>query len=413
MSKKMVVLGAGIVGVSIAWHLQKAGYQVTLIDRKEPGNETSFGNAGLIQREAIRPYPFPRNLSKILKMIPNQQIDIRYQFAEVVTKAAPLFQYWHHSESGRHEAISSEYATLIDRCVDAHEEMIQLSQAERFISKRGYLEIYRTKQVFEQRCKELEGSLDGTGVEYNLLNGDELKEVEPAIKTPMAGGVHWKQVWSAQTPHDLVNAYFEHFVSLGGKFVQAEIQSLQRRSEGWAVQLADEELLFDQAVVALGPWAAQWVKPLGLQVPLFFKKGYHIHFADTGESQLKYPLVDAEVGYVMAPMPQGVRLCSGAYLAGLEAANRFDQLTQAEQQARSILDMGSTVDAEPWSGARPCLPDMKPIIGPAPGQKGLWLAIGHGHQGFTLGPITGRLIAQMIEGKETEINMTPFRANRF
>ncbi|WP_448214254.1 NAD(P)/FAD-dependent oxidoreductase [Colwellia sp. MEBiC06753] len=413
MSKEIAVLGAGMVGVSIAWHLQKEGYQVTLIDRKPPGNETSFGNAGLIQREAIRPYAFPRSIAKLLKVLPNNQIDIRYQCSETFKQIKPLFSYWYNSHPKRYKKICHEYATIIEPSLDAHQEMIQASNAESFIAKRGYLEIYRTKQAFEQRCKEVNSYIEGSGVEAEFLTSEALAKLEPAIQSEMAGAIHWRQVWAARSPHDLVNAYFQQFVHMGGQFVEAEIKSLQRLENCWRIQVKGQVLEFEQAVLSLGPWSAKWLKQQGLSIPLFFKKGYHIHFQQAGTAGLKHTLIEAETGFVMAPMPSGIRICTGAHFSGLEADNNYEQLTLAEQKSRAILKLGQALTDKPWSGARPCLPDMKPIIGPAPNHNGLWLAFGHGHQGFTLGPITGRLITQMIAGKATDIDTTPFRADRF
>lgn len=413
MSKEIVVLGAGIVGVSVAWHLQKEGYHVTLMDRKKPGSETSFGNVGLIQREAIRPYPFPRSISKILKVLPNKEIDIRYRLSEIINKARPLWHYWDNSNPKKYEQISAEYSTLIEKCLDAHDEMIQSSNAETFVSKKGYIEIYQSKTKLEERKREIEEHIQGNGVEYQFLDKEQLAALEPAIQVEMAGGVHWSQVWSAQSPQDIVNTYFEHFLLLGGSFIEGEIKSLNKSTNSWEVEIGQQTLTFEQSVLCLGPWSALWLKKQGVSIPLFFKKGYHLHYTHNEKRKLQHPILVADTGFAIAPMPHGVRLCTGAELSGLKSNSSYDQLKLAEEKARELFLLGKQVEETPWSGARPCLPDMKPIISPSDKQKGLWLAFGHGHQGFTLGPLTGRLIAQMVKGVEPEINLAPFHVNRF
>jgi D-amino-acid dehydrogenase len=138
-----------------------------------------------------------------------------------------------------------------------------------------------------------------------------------------------------------------------------------------------------------------------------------MHYGSTDAARLGHWVMDAEVGYLLAPMRSGIRLTTGAELAPRESAAQHGQLGAAEKVARELFPLGERLDPEPWKGARPCTPDMKPVIGPAPGLPGLWCAFGHGHQGFTLGPATGKLLAEMIDGEPTAIDMHPFRADRF
>lgn len=195
--------------------------------------------------------------------------------------------------------------------------------------------------------------------------------------------------------------------------MQTDIEGLKQQGERWQVDTAAECLEADEVVVALGPWAGSWLKGLGYHFPTFVKRGYHMHYATQPSKKLHYWLMDAEVGYLLAPMNAGVRLTTVAELDRLESPADEQQLAAAEKVARTIFPLAERRDASAWKGARPCLPDMKPVIGPAPKHRGLWLAFGHGHQGFTLGPATGQLLADMIEGKPTEIDMAPFRADRF
>ena len=192
-----------------------------------------------------------------------------------------------------------------------------------------------------------------------------------------------------------------------------DITSVQQVGGRWQVSTAAETLEADDVVVALGPWAGSWLKELGYHFPTFVKRGYHMHYAPQAEAKLNYWVMDAEIGYLLAPMNAGIRLTTGAELDRLDAPADVNQLGAAEKVARSVFPLGERRDEAPWKGARPCLPDMKPVIGPAPRHPGLWLAFGHGHQGFTLGPATGHLLADMMEGQPTDIDMAPFRADRF
>lgn len=413
MARQTVVLGAGMVGVSIAWHLQQRGHQVTLVDRCQPGRETSFGNAGIIQREAVRPYPFPRDMKTILSVLPNNRVDIRYRPAGMINAASPLLSYWHHSSSRLYKKIIPEWASLIQLCLETHGPMIEAAGAEHLVRREGWLEIYRTPAKLAQRVKEAEEARSLYGVQFAVLDRAALTEKEPDLSSDIIGAIHWLDPWTVADPGGLVAAYAASFVEQGGRVLQTDINSFQQQGDGWTIDTAAEQLEADEVVVALGPWAGEWLKKLGYHFPTFVKRGYHMHYATQPDAKLHYWLMDAEVGYLLAPMNAGIRLTTGAELDRLESPAHEQQLGAAEKVARTVFPLGERRDAAAWKGARPCLPDMKPVIGPAPRHLGLWLAFGHGHQGFTLGPATGQLLADMMEGKSTAIDMAPFRAERF
>ena len=168
-----------------------------------------------------------------------------------------------------------------------------------------------------------------------------------------------------------------------------------------------------QAVIALGPWAPDVLEKLGYRLPLFVKRGYHMHYGTTEGASLNHLLLDPEVGYAMAPMARGIRITTGAEFAERDAAPTPIQLGKAEAAARELFPLGERLDPQPWKGARPCTPDMMPIISEAPKHQGLFVGIGHAHHGFTLGPATGELLAQVMTGEETAIDIHPFRMARF
>lgn len=413
MTKQVVVLGAGMVGVSVAWHLLKRGYAVTLIDRVPPGQETSFGNAGIIQREAVRPYAFPRDLTTLLRVLPNRAVDIRYRPSSVIRAARALLQYWHYSSDKHYRKLVPEYAALIMQSLDTHDEMIRSAGAEALIRKAGYLKLFRTQKALDEELTKTASDSALFGVEFDVLNRQQLAQREPSLSPSIVGAIHWKQPWTVTDPGALVEAYAADVKCKGGAIKHASLTGLTRQGSGWLIQTTKESLHADQVVMAMGPWSSYWLDQLGIQVPLFAKRGYHMHYAWNEKAPLNHWLMDAEIGYLLAPMRAGVRLTTGAELAAVDAPVNESQLNAAEQVARSLYPLGERLDACPWKGGRPCLPDMKPMIGPAPDQKGLWLACGHGHQGFTLGPVTGKLLGQMIDEEHTDIDMHPYRVDRF
>jgi len=413
MSREIIVLGAGMVGVAVAWHLLERGHRVTLVDRREAGRETSFGNAGIIQREAVRPYPFPRDLGTLMRVLPNRQVDIRYRALDVLRSAGPLCRYWQQSSPQRYAGIVPDYAALISHSLQAHASMIEATGAEHLIRRQGYVKAFRTAAAMETECRLADEDAARYGVTYRALDPKALADLEPHLAPGLAGAIHWTQPWTATDPGALVAAYAADFQARGGHFLQASIGGISRQGPHWRVTTNRGDLGAERVVLALGPWSVRWLSKLGLSIPLITKRGYHMHYGSHDAARLNHWVLDAEMGYLLAPMRSGIRLTTGAELSSLDAPAQGQQLAAAEAVARQLFPLGERLDLIPWQGARPCTTDMKPVIGPAPGQPGLWLAFGHGHQGFTLGPITGRLLGQMMDGEPPDIEMAPFRSDRF
>ena len=411
--QETIVLGAGMVGVGIAHHLAARGHAVVLVDRRRPGQETSFGNAGLIQREAVAPHPFPRDFTEIARVVPNRQIDIRYRAGAMLAAASPLLGYWRNSAPARLARIVPEYASLIMHCTAEHQHMIEAAGAASLIKKDGWLEASRSADVFEQQQARAADNARRFGVEYETLDATALAAMEPHLSKRLIGAIHWTNTWSVVDPGALVDAYARSFEQLGGEFTQTEARDLNATTTGWKLDTDAGALQAQNLVLATGPWSDQWFSRLGYHLPLFVMRGYHMHYEAQAGASLHHAFMDHEKGYLLSPKRAGLRLTTGAELNTLDAAPRTGQLDAAEAAARTVFPLGARVDAEPWKGARPCMADMKPVIGAAPRHKNLWFAFGHGHQGFTLGPVTGRLIAEMMAGETPLVDMQPFRADRF
>ncbi|GAB2785600.1 FAD-binding oxidoreductase [Halomonas shantousis] len=413
MTHETLVLGAGMVGVSVAYHLARRGRRVCMVDRRAPGSETSFGNAGIIQREAVAPHAFPREAAMLFRLIGNRRVDVRYTPGGVLNAAQALFGYWRHSAPRAYARIVPEYASLIALSVDTHAQMIEAAGAEALIHRDGWMEVFRTPTALARRENEAREYRARFGIGFETLDTVALRRCEPDLAAPAIGAVHWQDPWTVADPGALVAAYAKAFEAEGGEIQRSGIRSVEPHGGGWRVTTDQGALEAQEVVLALGPWSDDWLATLGYRLPLFVKRGYHMHYALTGEARLQHCLLDAETGYLLAPMRAGIRLTTGAELAPREAPARHRQLEAAEAAARELLPLGERLDPVPWKGARPCTPDMKPVIGPAPRHRGLWFAFGHAHQGFTLGPATGQLLASMMHGEPPAIDMTPFRAERF
>ena len=410
----VLVLGAGMVGASIAAHLQMRGLKTILVDRQGPGEGTSFGNACQIQREAVLPHPFPRSLSLLMRYARNNSIDAYYHTAMLPKLLSPFYQFWKNSHPDRYKVIAKDWAALIAECIDDHMDLATKAGATDLLRPGGYLTVYRDGHQMQEHLHEAEIAKRDFGVEYDVMDAAGLAQVEPHLRTGLTGATRWTQPLTAMDPHLLTAAYARYFQSLGGSMVTGDARSLSAGGAGWLVKTADGAATAPRAVLALGPWGPDVSARFGYKPPMFVKRGYHMHYRPDGNAVLNNPVQDIANGYMIIPMLKGIRLTTGAEFADRDAAPTPVQLGRAEPKARDLMPMlGTRTDAEPWMGSRPCTPDMLPIIGPAPGQKGLWYAFGHAHQGLTLGPTTGRLLGQMMTGETPFTDPTPYRPERF
>lgn len=415
MTADTIVLGAGIIGVSTAIHLARRGRSVVLVDRRTAGEETSFGNAGLIQREGVVPYGFPQDLGLILRYGLNNRIDAHYHIQAMMKLVPFLSRYWWNSNKSRHDAIARAYAPLIENSISEHKDLIEASGAEHLIRKDGWVEAFRTNAARDVEFAEADRLAREYGISYTRLDKAELAKSEPHLSRDFVGGLKWNDPWSVLDPHGLTAAYQKYFESLGGRFVTGDATTLAPRASGAGWQVKTDEGLVEgkDVVVALGPWSEEVTRKLGYKFLLGVKRGYHMHYAAAGNAKLNNWLMDKERGYFLAPMNKGIRLTTGAEFAFRDAPKSPVQVDRAERVARTIFPLAERLDAEPWMGARPCTPDMMPIVGKAPRHQGVWFAFGHAHHGLTLGPVTGRLIAEAMTGERPFLDMSAYRPERF
>ncbi len=412
MKADAIVLGAGIVGVCAALHLQARGRSVVLVDRRGPGEETSFGNAGLIERASIVPYAFPRAWRDILRYASNRASAVRYDPLFLPRIAPWLFAYWRHSSPARLAEAARAMLPLIERCLDEHDALIAAAGAEDVVRREGWIEAFRTPAAFD-RAVAATPAAAALGLRFEILDPRSLREREPGLTGALCGAVHWLDPVAVRDPRALTRHYVDLFTSRGGRSLRGDAQTLAPAEPGWSVTTAAGALEARDAVVALGAWSGALAKRFGHRVPLAVKRGYHMHYAATPGAGLTRPVLDDEGGYVLAPMTRGIRLTTGVEMAAADAPASPLPLSRCEPLARQILPLGARLDAAPWMGLRPALPDMRPVIGASGRQPGLWFSFGHAHHGLTLAAVSGRLIAELVTGEAPVVDPAPYAIGRF
>lgn len=411
MGRSILVVGAGMVGTCTALHLQQRGFDVVLVDKRAPGQETSFGNAGMIQREAVEPYAFPRDPGFLLKTALGLGTDVHWHVRGVWQMAGALLRYFRHSHPTSHARATQAYSRLIAHVTEEHATLIAAAGADDLIQREGFRFVFRTSRGLDDTLQRARTLHDRFGIRYRAETAGQLAHAEPALQVQLAGAVHWLDPWAVNDPGGLVQRYADLFVGRGGQVQVGDAASLQSRGPGWSIQTSQGRVHAEQAVLATGPWSDAIIRTLGYRFPLFIKRGYHQHYPHS--ARLHKPLLDAERGYVLAPMRRGLRLTTGAEFAPLNAPPTPVQLAKTESIARELLALGPPLPEPPWLGARPCTADMLPVMGPAPHHPGLWFNFGHAHQGFTLGPVAGRLLAELIDGCDNWMDPTPYSPARF
>jgi D-amino-acid dehydrogenase len=409
----VLVLGAGMVGVSAALHLQQRGRDVILVDRHErAGEETSYGNAGLIECASVFPYMFPRDFQQILRYATNSAPQVRYQLSSLPDFLPWLVRYY--LASSRERALHSALAELplIRRSLIEHEALIAEAGVPELLRRNGWIKLFRSDATLANAAAELERARQ-YGVAGEVLDAKAIAAREPNLTGEFTGAVYLPAPGFVPDPGELAKAYGELFRRKGGRFRVGDARTLQQDASGWRLAGSDGAMVAREAVVALGPWSDQVFRPLGYAIPLAVKRGYHLHLAPSGNAALHHPVLDTDLGYLLAPMNRGIRLTTGVEFARRDAPPTPIQLERSLPRARNLFPLGEAVDAKPWVGARPCLPDMLPVIARAPRHAGLWFDFGHQHHGLTLGPATGRLLAEMMTGETPFVDPGPFAVERF
>jgi D-amino-acid dehydrogenase len=409
----VLVLGAGMVGVGAALHLQKRGRDVILIDKHElAGEETSFGNAGLIECASVFPYIFPRAFGQILQYAMNSAPEVRYQFSDLPAFLPWLVRYFLASSPERalHSALAE--LPLIQRSLIEHEALMAEAEVPELLRRTGWLKLFRSDGTLASAVKDLERAKQ-YGVAGEVLDASAIAAREPNLTGEFAGAIYLPAPGFVPDPGKLAKAYAALFKRKGGRFLVGDAKTLEQAAGGWRVGGINGAAVAREAVVALGPWSDLVFRPLGYSIPLGIKRGYHLHLAPRGNAALNHPVLDSDLGYLLAPMNRGIRLTTGVEFARRDAPLTPIQLRQALPRARALFPLADAVDAKPWMGARPCLPDMLPVIGKAPRHAGLWFDFGHQHHGLTLGPATGRLLAEMMTGETPFADPKPFAVERF
>lgn len=410
----VAVIGGGIVGLCCALNLQKKGRDVVLIDRAEGvGRETSFGNAGLIQPDGMMPITFPRDIASFISYAGNRRRDCCYRMTALPEIAPALLRYWRCSHPDKVAVTLKGNIPLFEHSVTEHFALAEEAGALKMFRPIGWTRVFRRNKTFDLHRQKLAAAAS-YGVVAEELAPAQLRVLEPRLSRSVIGAIRYTGQLSLPNPVKLSETYNDLFVRRGGVVVHGHADAVSpNNSSRWKVIMNTGVVDANEVLLCLGPWSGDALGKLGYALPFFVKRGYHLHFETQAGAELRHPVSDVDGGYSLTPMEGGIRLNTGVEFARRDDKPSDVQINRVLPWAREFFPIGKQVERRAWVGSRPCLPDMLPIIGPAPRHPGLWVATAHAHHGLTLAAATGRLIAEMMNGEKPFIDPLFYRLDRF
>ena len=409
---RIVVVGAGIVGACCAAYLRREGHDVTILEADEPAAGASRGNAGALSPGSCIPLSMPGVLKDVPGWItdPEGPLVIRPSYA---LRALPwLLRFVAAGRASRINAIADALHALHNPVYDSYQPLLQASGAGNLIRQSGQIVLYRKRSSLESGMSGWQMRKDRGNV-FEVLDQKAVHDLVPALAPEFECAVFQPQHGYVVDPQALVKKIVDHFQASGGQLIVGRAIGLKRTGDGVAIALeGGRSLEADRAVIAAGAWSKSLLAGFGLSVPLESQRGYHLHLPDPG-IDLPLPVSFSDGKFYATPMAGGLRLAGTVEFASPSAPPDFQRARRLGAIARNWLP-GLNVDgAREWMGRRPCTPDSLPMIGAIPGAPQILLAFGHGHNGMTSAPTTGRVIADLVAGRTPFIDPTPYRPDRF
>jgi D-amino-acid dehydrogenase len=394
----VAVIGAGIVGACIAYTLVKRGADVTLIDRDEPGRGCSYGNSGAISEGSVAPLALPGVLATVPGMLTDPESPLHLPLAYLPRALPWLLRFVASAKPERVAAAARRLAALHAGAIDKHRLLTQEVGVPELFMQRGHLHLYPDETAL---AKDATGwrMREEYGFKFERLDRDGIVALEPRVGTRYRLAMFLAGHATILNPFRYVQAIARAFGANGGRVRRAQVRGLARQADGrWRIEVDGEGgVVFDHVVVAAGAWSRRLLDPLGIRLALESQRGYHVQFRGAREI-VSRTVVLADRKIFVTPMQDGLRAGGTVEIGGLA---RPPDMRRAALLARLVRETFEGLDDVPsadWMGHRPCMPDSVPVVGPAHGQRGLWLAVGHGHLGLTDSINTAQLIADELMG---------------
>ena len=405
------VIGAGIQGICISLCLIKKGFKVTLIDHDDPGKDSaSYGNAGHFSPYASVPINRPDVLVDIPSMLLSSTgpLALKWNYA---LKMAPWFLKFIKNCSRKNMMHTAKYMhQILDLALPAYDELFEEIDISGLVESKGIIYFWTNKDL---KSRELEINIrNELGIKQQLLTPHEIHDLEPHIKQIYHGGVLYPNARHTRNPKKILLKLFNSFLKKGGRFERQNVQTISFTPDNKPVVKTDLDFYtFNKLVVACGAFSKKLTDQVDEKIPLDTERGYHVHFKGH-DHLLSRPVIFLNRGFGITPMEQGLRAVGTVEFGGLDNPPSKKRIMNLVNSTKYLFpELGKHEDE--WLGFRPTLPDFLPVIGPSKNHKNLFYSFGHHHLGWTLGAISGKIIAGMIAKENTNLDLSPYNSQRF
>lgn len=411
-NRSVTVVGAGMVGTCCALYLQDEGFEVTLVDKGAPGDGASFGNLGCFGIASCVPPGMPGILKKVPGMLLDPQAPLKLRWSHAL-KAAPWFlRYIANTRRDRIEAIAAARQSLLGKVHATLDPLVKAAGAGNLLCPGGLLFTFESEAAFQGASYAMD-IRRRHGVPMEFLSGDEAREVEPGLTKTVVRAMHVPTLTFTLDPGGLVKSLARLFERRGGILSRRTVNGFAIGPDGVSAIETDQGTVpVENVVIAAGVWSRPLARALGTKVPLESERGYHTMFHDSG-IRMNGGVLSADRNVSVTPMKDGIRVGGFAEFAPPDAPPDMRRAKIVAKIGQALMPGLDSDRRTEWVGSRPSHPDSKPAIGRSPRHKNAYFAFGHDHLGLTFGSITGKLIAELLAGKQPSVDLEPFRPDRF
>ena len=404
------IVGAGIQGVCIGLQLLKKNISTTIFDSKDPGSMASYGNAGHFSPYAVLQLNRPDILYDVPKMLFSSYGPLALKWNYIPKMLPWILGYLKNCNKKSMIHTAKNMHQILNLSMDAYDEVFQEIDATNLLEKKGIIYIW-TNQNLKSRELEIKVRND-LGVKQKILSTKEILDLEPNLKPVFTGGAYYDYAYHARDPYGIVKKIFELFIQRGGKFINENVESVKQSTNNeTSIRTEKKEYKFEKSVIACGAFSKKLTDQLGEKIPLDTERGYHVHFKGM-DKLISRPVIFLDRGFGMTPMNQGLRAVGTVEFGGLNnplSKKRIDYIVRCAKELLPQLEEHQ----DDWLGFRPTLPDFLPVIGPSKNNKNIIYAFGHHHLGWTLGAITGKIVAGILANEKTNLDLSAYSSSRF
>ena len=410
--KTIIVIGAGIVGVSTAIWLQRSGFKVTIIDQKGPATGASHGNAGILAASSIIPVPNPSLIKKLPFYLLSKDSPVFFKMSYLPKMFPFLISYLSKSNLREVNKYAERMTPLIFDTVCQHKSLAKGTGAEKFISYQDYCFGYETEENF-LNDKKVWKLRQKHGLPFEVVNGNEFSNFDPFYKDLFDVIVKCKNHGKINDPGLYVKTLCDHFLSQGGELIISKVNDISSKNLNDAiVKIESDSLIANKIVVATGAWSKKILKKFKIKMPLESERGYHVEYVEPNFYP-KVPMMLTSKKFVITPMDGRIRVAGLVEFAGLKTLKRKPPLNLLKNNIKDLFPNLKYKEKIEWLGHRPALVDSLPMLGYLDKNKQILVAFGHQHLGLTAGAKTGRIVSDLIIGNDIKLKISNYRPNRF